>query len=83
MRGGRLHSRNTRVSRQLAQGRTDFEVTIARPYYIGKFEVTQAQYKQVMGTNPSVFQGSQIADAADDHPVDSVTWADAQAFVRS
>ena len=59
-----------------------FEVTIARPYYLGTYEVTQAQYRQVMGTNPSVFQGSLIADAADTHPVDSVTWADAQAFVR-
>jgi formylglycine-generating enzyme required for sulfatase activity len=59
-----------------------FEVTIARPYYLGTCEVTQAQYKQVMGTNPSVFQGSQITGAGDDHPVDSVTWADAQAFVK-
>ena len=60
-----------------------FQVAIGKAYYIGKFEVTQAQYKKVMGTNPSLFQGSQIADGADDHPVDSVTWADAQAFVKA
>ena len=59
-----------------------FKVTIERAYYIGKFEVTQAQYQKVMGTNPSLFQGSRIAEAAGDHPVDSVSWADAQAFVR-
>ena len=33
-----------------------FTATIAKPFYIGKFEVTQAQWKQVMGSNPSVFQ---------------------------
>ena len=60
-----------------------FQVAIGKAYYIGKFEVTQAQYKKVMGTNPSLFQGSQIPDGADDHPVDSVTWADAQAFVKA
>ena len=59
-----------------------FQVVIERPYYIGKFEVTQSQYRKVMGTNPSLFQGGLIADAADEHPVDSVTWADAQAFVK-
>src|SRR5687767_9725496 len=60
-----------------------FQVAIGKAYYIGKFEVTQAQYTKVMGTNPSLFQGSQITDGADDHPVDSVTWADAQAFVKA
>jgi sulfatase modifying factor 1 len=59
-----------------------FRVTIARPYYIGKYEVTQAQWRKVMGTNPSVFQGARISDEGDRHPVDNVTWKDAQAFVR-
>ncbi len=59
-----------------------FPVTISRPYYIGKFEVTQGQWKRVMGTNPSVFQGGRVKGDADRHPVENVTWADAQAFVR-
>jgi formylglycine-generating enzyme required for sulfatase activity len=58
-----------------------FTVTIARPYYIGRYEVTQAEWRRVMGTNPSVFQGSKIRGNADRHPVDNVTWDDAQAFV--
>ena len=62
--------------------RNGFEVAIERPYYLGKYEVTQVQYRRVTGTNPSMFQGDKIADAADPHPVDSVTWADAQAFIR-
>jgi len=59
-----------------------FAATIARPYYIGKYEVTQGEWKRVMGANPSLFQGSRVADDADRHPVDNVTWEDAQAFVR-
>lgn len=56
-----------------------FTVTISHPFYIGKFEVTQAEWRRVMGNTPSVFQGSGDADR---HPADNVTWADAQAFVR-
>lgn len=58
-----------------------FTVTISRPYYIGKHEVTQAEWTRVMGTNPSVFQGSKVRGNTERHPVDNVTWADAQAFV--
>jgi len=59
-----------------------FPVKITKPYYIGKYEVTQGQWKKVMGNNPSVFQGSKVADDADRHPVDSVTWQDGQAFIK-
>ncbi|MDQ2667730.1 MAG: formylglycine-generating enzyme family protein [Gemmatimonadota bacterium] len=59
-----------------------FRVTIGRPYYIGKYEVTQAQWRRVVGTNPSVFQGSKVNDEADMHPVDNITWADAQHFIE-
>ncbi|MCM1169798.1 MAG: formylglycine-generating enzyme family protein [Bacteroides sp.] len=42
-------------------------------YHIGRYEVTQAQWKAVMGTNPSNFSGSNL-------PVEQVSWEDAQAF---
>jgi formylglycine-generating enzyme required for sulfatase activity len=35
-----------------------------------------------MKTNPSIFQGDKVADAADRHPVENVTWEDAQTFLR-
>jgi len=48
-------------------------VTLTQPFYMGKYEVTQAQYLQIQGTNPSWFQGLT-------NPVDSVSWEDADAF---
>ena len=50
------------------------EVRIARPFYLGKYSVTQAQWQAVMGENPSFFKGP-------DRPVDNVSWEDAQAFI--
>lgn len=59
-----------------------FQVEMKKPYYIGKYEVTQGEWKKVMGNNPSYFQGDKVTDDADKHPVDSVTWADARTFVK-
>jgi formylglycine-generating enzyme required for sulfatase activity len=59
-----------------------FKVTIGKPYLMGRYEVTQGEWKKVMGANPSIFQGSKVADDADRHPVENVSWEDAQAFVK-
>ncbi|UCG46033.1 MAG: SUMF1/EgtB/PvdO family nonheme iron enzyme, partial [Phycisphaerales bacterium] len=48
-------------------------VWISKPFYMGKFEVTQAQYAAVTGQKPSHFEGSEL-------PVDSVSWDDAVRF---
>ena len=53
-----------------------------KSFCMGKYEVTQAQWKAVMGSNPSILQGAKVTDDADKHPVDNVTWDDAQAFIR-
>ena len=49
-------------------------VTLTNDYYIGKYEVTQALWKAVMGNNPSNFKGDNL-------PVDSVSWDDCQDFL--
>ena len=45
------------------------QVTVSS-FYMGKYEVTQKEYQEVMGTNPSNFKG-------DNFPVESVSWYDA------
>jgi len=45
-------------------------------YSIGKYEVTQAQWRAVMGSNPSHFSG------CDNCPVENVSWDDIQGFIR-
>jgi len=44
-------------------------------FYIGKCEITQAQWRAVMGSNPSYFKGDNL-------PVESVSWNDVQEFIR-
>jgi formylglycine-generating enzyme required for sulfatase activity len=55
------------------------QVTLTKAFYLGRYEVTQAEWTAIMGSNPSVFQGPSYPDAAN-HPVDSVFRADARAF---
>lgn len=50
------------------------QVTLTNDYYIGKYEVTQALWKAVMGNNPSRFKGDNL-------PVETVTWNDCQKFI--
>lgn len=45
-------------------------------FYIGKYEVTQKQWTEVMGANPSRFKG------CGDCPVERVSWYDAQRFIN-
>ena len=50
-------------------------VTIDKPFYIGRFEVTQAQWFAVMENDPSQFTDDP------NRPVEGVSWNDAQAFI--
>jgi formylglycine-generating enzyme required for sulfatase activity len=53
------------------------QVTLTKPFYLGRYEVTQAQWTAVMGSNPSIFQGQ--ADSPS-RPVERVSWNMIQAF---
>jgi hypothetical protein len=50
-------------------------VDINYPLAVGKFEVTQAQWKSVMGNNPSNFKG-------DTRPVENVSWTDTKKYLQ-
>ncbi len=49
------------------------KVTVTQGFYLGVYSVTQAQWKSVMGMDPSHFKG-------DDRPVEMVSWDDCQYF---
>jgi formylglycine-generating enzyme required for sulfatase activity len=49
-------------------------VRISRPFEIGKYEVTQAQWEAVMGNNPSEHKGAKL-------PVERVNWGDVHEFL--
>ena len=60
-------------------------VTVSSGFWMGKYEVTQAQWKAVMnGANPSYFQGAHAGNVnTDNHPVESVSWNDIQTFITA
>ena len=54
---------------------TQHQVTLTKGFWLGKYEVTQRQWRSVMGNNPSRFKG-------DDRPVETVSWDDCQKFIQ-
>jgi formylglycine-generating enzyme required for sulfatase activity len=54
-------------------GETPHQVTLTKPFWLGKTEVAQAQWKALMRDNPSEFKGNDL-------PVENVSWCDAMSF---
>jgi len=50
-------------------------VTLTKGFYMGVTEVTQGQWKAIMGNNPARFKG-------DSNPVEKISWNDAKEFIR-
>ena len=59
----------------MGAGSYEHQVTLTQAFKIGVHEVTQLQYEQVMGVNPSKFKGA-------NNPVEMVSWEDAVEFCR-
>ena len=57
---------------------TTHDVTINRPFFLGQHEVTQQEWRALMGTNPSRF-----SDCGPRCPVENVTFADVQQFIAA
>jgi formylglycine-generating enzyme required for sulfatase activity/serine/threonine protein kinase len=60
---------------QYADEGPQHHVVLTRPYYMGVYEVSQAEYERVMGSNPSSFEGAR-------NPVENVSWEEAAEFCR-
>jgi len=57
------------------KGEAVHHVNIEKAFHMGKYEVTQKQWREIMGDNPSHFKG-------DDLPVEKVSWDDVQEFIK-
>jgi len=53
---------------------TQHSVTLTKGFWLGEYEVTQGEWVEVMGSNPSTFQGSRSA-------VDRLSWDECQRFI--
>ncbi|MDR0579478.1 MAG: formylglycine-generating enzyme family protein [Campylobacteraceae bacterium] len=51
------------------------QVIISKPFYLGKYEVTQKQWQTLIGHNPSKVKG-------DDLPITNISWNDAVVFIK-
>jgi len=52
------------------------QVTLTKGFYIGVTEVTQGQWKRIMGNNPSHFK-----NCGEDCPVEQISWSDCKEFI--
>jgi formylglycine-generating enzyme required for sulfatase activity len=59
-------------------GEVQHEVTLTKAFYCSQFEVTQAQWETVCGSNPSGFK-----NVGKDAPVEQVSWKDCQTFIKT
>ena len=58
-----------------SKNESQVQVRISQGFWMGQTEVTQRQWEEVMGNNPSSFKGDGL-------PVERVSWNDAQAFIE-
>ncbi len=71
---------------QVSQEGPRHRVRITRPFYLGMYEVTQAEYQSVMGANPSMYspagtrKGWVAGRDTSRFPVEMVSWEDASRF---
>ena len=59
---------------------TQHQVTLSKPFSMGRTEVTQGQWKKVMGTEP--WKGMQYVQEGDDYPATYISWNDAVEFCK-
>jgi formylglycine-generating enzyme required for sulfatase activity len=65
---------------RLADREDEHNVTLTNGFYLGKYEVTQAQYEAVMTGNTNSLSATPSQYSGNDRPVEKVSWDDAQIF---
>ena len=75
--GGKFTMGSPETEKGRQKNETRHEVTLMKPYYIGKYEVTQEQWEAVMGNNPTPSY-----NIGEKFPVTNVSWEDCQEFIK-
>lgn len=73
------------LSPQLGEQWPAHEVTLTKDFYIGKYELTQAQWTAIMGNNPSLDYAANpnpFAGIGPNYPVFNVSWKDCQEYIK-
>ena len=63
------------IDQRMSMQGKQHEVTLTKPYYMGRYAVTQEQWEAVMGNNPSTVKGAAL-------PVTDVSWDNCQDFIK-
>ncbi|MBL8148503.1 MAG: formylglycine-generating enzyme family protein [Blastocatellia bacterium] len=69
------HGRDKKDAHKWVKSETPQHRVIVPSFYMGKYQVTQEQWKAVMGDNPSRFKGNRL-------PVESISWEQAKEFCK-
>ncbi len=77
IRPGSFTMGSPRSERSRYPSEKQHEVSLTKGYWLGKYEVTQGEWKTLMGNNPSGFKN--VGTRA---PVEEVNWGDAMEFCR-
>ncbi len=72
---GKFMMGSPETEKNRAEDEVQHEVTITKPFYIGKYEVTQEQWNAVMGNNPSEIKGAKL-------PLTNVSRSMCQDFIK-
>lgn len=73
--GGTFEMGSPETENWRSEDETQHSVTVS-DFYMSQYELTQAEYAEVMGSNPSSFLGDSL-------PVENVTWLDAVAYCNA
>jgi formylglycine-generating enzyme required for sulfatase activity len=90
IRAGEFQMGSPEDESERSENEIPHRVKLTRPFYLGKYEVTQAEFERVMGRNPSqphvleppdiIFDDLQIVEDTSRFPVSHVSWCDALQF---
>ena len=72
---GKFMMGSLEIEKKRQEDELQHEVTITKPFFMGKHEITQEQWQAVMRNNPSEIKGTKL-------PVTNVSWVDCQEFIK-